>query len=54
MRIKPIRTQADYQAALKRIEALMDAPPGGSREDELDVLATLTEKYAVMRRTQSP
>jgi len=45
MRIKPVRTEADYKAALKRVEALMDAAPGSTHEDELDVLATLVEKY---------
>jgi len=45
MRIKPIRSEADYRASLKRIESLMDAPSGSAREDELDVLGTLVEKY---------
>ena len=36
MRIKPVRTEADYKAALKRVEALMDAAPGSTHEDELD------------------
>lgn len=43
--IKPIRTEADYQAALDRIGALMDAKPGTSVADELDVLADLVEHY---------
>lgn len=45
MDIKPIRTRADYRAALKRIEGLMRAR-AGSREGEcLDVLTTLVEAY---------
>jgi len=43
--IKPIRTKADYRAALKQIEALMNAKadtPGGER---LDVLVTLVQAY---------
>jgi HTH-type transcriptional regulator/antitoxin HigA len=44
-RIKPIRTDADYEAALARIDALMDAEPGSSEFDELDVLADLVELY---------
>ena len=45
MEIKPIKTKADYRAALKEVEALMAAEadtPGGER---LDVLVTLVEAY---------
>jgi HTH-type transcriptional regulator / antitoxin HigA len=45
MEIKPIRNEADYEAALRRIEALWGAPAGTPEGDELDVLATLTEAY---------
>ena len=45
MNIKPIRTDADYQAALVRIDALMDAEAGTAEGDELDVLATLVVAY---------
>ncbi|MCY4614742.1 MAG: hypothetical protein OXB94_14130 [Nitrospira sp.] len=44
-RIKPVRTEADYQAALARIDELMDAKPGSREDDELDVLADLVELY---------
>jgi HTH-type transcriptional regulator/antitoxin HigA len=44
-KIKPIRTEADYQAALVRIDALMDAKPGTAEGEELDVLADLVELY---------
>lgn len=40
--IRPIRTEADYAAALARIDALMDIP---SAIDEIDVLTTLVEAY---------
>jgi HTH-type transcriptional regulator/antitoxin HigA len=43
--IKPIRTEADYERALRDIEALIDARPGTPAGDELDVLATLAEAY---------
>lgn len=43
--IKPIRTKADYEAALDRIGALMSAKSGTSAGDELDVLADLVEHY---------
>ena len=45
MEIKPIRTKADYRAALKEIEALMSARPGSSDGQRLDVLVTLVEAY---------
>ena len=43
--IKPIRTEADYAAALARIDELMDAEQGSPEGDELDVLADLVEAY---------
>src|SRR5712692_3736622 len=45
MGIKAIRTEADYEAALARIDALMDAEPGTSEGEELDVLTDLVEHY---------
>ena len=45
MDIKPIRTQADHEAALKEVEALFDAKPGTPESDKLDVLVTLIEAY---------
>lgn len=45
MEIKPIRNDADHEAALHRIEELWGAPPDSAEGDELDVLATLTEAY---------
>lgn len=45
MHIRPIRTDADHAAALRRIDALMDAEAGTTEADELDVLATLVEAY---------
>lgn len=44
-RTKPIRTEQDYEAALARIDALMDAETGSAEFDELDVLADLVELY---------
>lgn len=44
-KIKPIRTEADYEAALVRIETLMDAEPGSPEGEELDVLTDLVELY---------
>ncbi len=44
-KIKPIRTEKDYEAALARIDALMDEEPGSAGFDELDVLTDLAELY---------
>ena len=46
MDIKPIRTQADYEAALEEVDNLFDARPGTPDADKLDVLVTLIEVYA--------
>jgi HTH-type transcriptional regulator/antitoxin HigA len=45
MEIKPIRSEADYEGALKEIEALMDSQPGTPDGDRMDVLVTLVEAY---------
>ncbi|MFI5135560.1 MAG: type II toxin-antitoxin system HigA family antitoxin [Chitinophagales bacterium] len=45
MNIKPIRTKKDYNAALQRMEELWGAPLGTPKGDELDVLATLVDRY---------
>jgi HTH-type transcriptional regulator / antitoxin HigA len=45
MNVKPIKTKADYQDALARVERLMSAKLGTNKGDELDVLATLVEAY---------
>ena len=45
MEIKPIRTNRDYERALREVERLMDAKEGTAEEDRLDVLATLVDAY---------
>jgi HTH-type transcriptional regulator/antitoxin HigA len=45
MDIKPIKNEADYQAALKEIELLFDAAPDTPEGDRLEVLTTLVEAY---------
>lgn len=45
MEIKPIKTDADYRAALKEIETLMMAAPDTPKGEKLDVLVTLVEAY---------
>ena len=45
MEIKPIRTKADYRAALNEIEGLMSAAADTPEGERLDVLVTLVEAY---------
>ena len=45
MEIKPIKTKADYRAALNEIETLMSARAGTAAGERLDVLVTLVEAY---------
>ncbi len=45
MHLKPIKTRADYEAALREIERLWGADEGTAEGDRLDVLATLVEAY---------
>lgn len=47
--IKPIKTEADYEAALAEIDVLMDASPGTPEGDRLDILVTLVEAYEAKR-----
>ena len=42
---KVIKTEEDYQKALSRIDALMDALPNTPEGDELELLVTLIELY---------
>ena len=43
--IKPIRSEADYEEALRDIERLWGALSGTAEGDRLDVLATLIDAY---------
>lgn len=45
MDIKPIKSEADYQASLQAIDELWDAEPGSAESDQLEVLAILVEAY---------
>ena len=45
MDIGPIRTEADYDAALEEIDSLMGAEPNSPEADGLEVLVTLVEAY---------
>src|SRR5712691_4634769 len=43
--LKPIRTEADYEAALAEVERLWGARAGTPEGDRLDILATLVDAY---------
>jgi HTH-type transcriptional regulator/antitoxin HigA len=45
MDIRPIHTEADYEATLREIEQLFAALPNTPEGDRLDVLTTLVEAY---------
>jgi HTH-type transcriptional regulator/antitoxin HigA len=45
MQMKPIKTEADYEAALLEIERLWGAAEGSSDGDRLEILITLAEAY---------
>jgi HTH-type transcriptional regulator / antitoxin HigA len=45
MDIRPIKTDADYRAALHDIENLMMAEPDTIEGEKLDILVTLVEAY---------
>jgi HTH-type transcriptional regulator / antitoxin HigA len=45
MRIQPVRTEAEHDAALARIAQLMGAQPGPEAGDELEILVTLVDAY---------
>lgn len=43
--MKLIKTAADYQQALSRLEMIFDARPGTKEGDELEVLGVLIDNY---------
>jgi HTH-type transcriptional regulator / antitoxin HigA len=43
--IKPIRTEADYEAALQEVDQLLDAQLGTLEGDRLEILVTLIEAW---------
>lgn len=54
MRIRPIKTEADYRMALAEIQSLMDAAPGSPAGDRLEVLTTLVEHYEAVHEPIEP
>jgi HTH-type transcriptional regulator / antitoxin HigA len=45
MNIKVIKTEEDYNKALKRLEVIFDAPVDSKEGDEAELLSILVEKY---------
>ena len=43
--VRPIRNEADYDAALTRVDYIMSTAVNDDLRDELDVLSTLIEVY---------
>lgn len=56
MNIRPIRTKADHEAALRQISALIEADPkrGTAEFDTLDVLVTLVDAFEQKRHPIAP
>src|ERR1700722_15166099 len=45
MKTKLIKTESEYEAALARVEKLMDARAGTAQGDELEILSLLIHDY---------
>ena len=43
--VSPIRTEEDYDAAMRELDALLRAAPSEPNEDKLDVLTALIHSY---------
>lgn len=52
--LKPLRTEADYEAALAEVERLWGAKSDTPDGDRLDVLATLIEVYEAKHYPMDP
>ena len=45
MELKPIKTENDYRAALKRLEEIFDSRLGTPESDELEILGLMVDDY---------
>src|SRR3990172_55830 len=52
--VKPIRSEADHEAALAEVERLWGAKAGTPKGDRLDVLATLIDAYEAAHYPMDP
>lgn len=54
MQLRPIKTEVDYDLALKRLDEIFDAEPNTSKGDELEILALIIEDYESKHYPISP
>ena len=47
MKLKVLKNEKEYQQALKKVEALWEAPKGSVQADELELWATLVNAYEI-------
>ena len=52
--IRPIKTETDYQQALREVEQVFDAVPNTPEGDRLEVLTTLIEAYEEQQQYALP
>jgi HTH-type transcriptional regulator/antitoxin HigA len=52
--LRPIRSEADHEQALREVETLWGAKSGTAAGDRLDVLATLIDAYEAQRYPMDP
>ncbi len=52
--LRPLRTEADYEAALAEVERLWGAKAGTPEGDRLEVLATLIDVFEAERHPMDP
>ncbi len=45
MKIKPIKTELDYDKALQRLDLIFDAKPDSKEGDEAEILSLLIDNY---------
>jgi HTH-type transcriptional regulator/antitoxin HigA len=45
MNLKPIKTEEDYNLAIKRLEVIFDAPIGTIESDEADIIGLMIDEY---------
>lgn len=45
MKIKPIKSEQDYEQALERLEMIFDSPANTKEGDEADILSMLIDNY---------
>lgn len=54
MEIRPIKTEQDHNAAIRRIEVLWGAKKDTPQGDEMDLLVTLVESYEMKHYPIAP